>query len=221
MKAVLFASAVALISGAYAQDFTINTPGSLTECEPVLLQWTGGTPPYFLLDVSFLHYRGIFSNLSMRIVDLEHLPSVYNSGSPSTNAETLTTTNSTSFTWTVNIASGQSIGFNIVDNTGAEKQSAAVAIQAGSSTSCVGQSVSGSAGATTSAATTGSGSASTTGSGSSSTTAKSTGSSSGSPSSTSAAGSSTTSSSSNGASSQAAQLGAAGFIGAAIAALLA
>ncbi|KAJ3871736.1 hypothetical protein F5051DRAFT_422868 [Lentinula edodes] len=195
MKAVLFASAVALISGAYAQDFTINTPGSLTECEPVLLQWTGGTPPYFL--------------------------SVYNSGAPSTNAETLTTTNSTSFTWTVNIASGQSIGFNIVDNTGAEKQSAAVPIQAGSSTSCVGQSVSGSAGATTTAATTGSGSASTTGSGSSSTTAKSTGSSSGSSSSTSAAGSSTTSSSSNGASSQAAQLSAAGFIGAAIAALLA
>ncbi|KAJ4494960.1 hypothetical protein C8J55DRAFT_554563 [Lentinula edodes] len=203
MKAVLFASAVALISGAYAQDFTINTPGSLTECEPVLLQWTGGTPPYFL------RYM------------LQSLPAVYNSGAPSTNAETLTTTNSTSFTWTVNIASGQSIGFNIVDNTGAEKQSAAVPIQAGSSTSCVGQSVSGSAGATTTAATTGSGSASTTGSGSSSTTAKSTGSSSGSSSSTSAAGSSTTSSSSNGASSQAAQLGAAGFIGAAIAALLA
>ncbi|KAF8825129.1 hypothetical protein HHX47_DHR7000604 [Lentinula edodes] len=197
MKVVLFASAVALISGAYAQDFTINTPGSLTECQPVLLQWTGGTPQQPL---TFC---------------------VYNSGAPSTNAETLTTTNSTSFTWTVNIASGQSIGFNIVDNTGAEKQSAAVPIQAGSSTSCVGQSVSGSAGATTTAATTGSGSASTTGSGSSSTTAKSTGSSSGSPSTTSAAGSSTTSSSSNGASSQAAQLGAAGFIGAAIAALLA
>ncbi|KAJ3734305.1 hypothetical protein DFJ43DRAFT_1064593 [Lentinula guzmanii] len=192
MKAVLFASAVALISGAYAQDFSINTPGSLTECQPVLLQWTGGTPPYFL--------------------------SVYNSGSPSTNAETLTTTNSTSFTWTVNIASGQSIGFNLVDNTGAEKQSGAVPIQAGSSTSCVGQSVSGSAGATATAASSGSGSsASTTGSGSSSTAPASSGSSS----STSAAGSSTTSSSSNGASSQAAQLGVAGIVGVAIAALLA
>ncbi|KAJ4477180.1 hypothetical protein J3R30DRAFT_3483083 [Lentinula aciculospora] len=191
MKVALFASAVALISGVYAQDFTINTPASLTVCQPVLIQWTGGTPPYFL--------------------------SVYNSGSPSTNAETLTTTNSTSFTWTVNIAAGQSIGFNIVDNTGLQKQSAAVSIQSGSSTDCVGQSVSGSAGASTAAASTGSGSSTTgTGSSATATSAKSTGSSS----STSAAGSSTTSSSSNGASSQAAQLGAAGFIGAAIAALL-
>ncbi|KAJ3865311.1 hypothetical protein EV359DRAFT_63285 [Lentinula novae-zelandiae] len=206
MKAVLFASAVALISGAYAQDFTINTPIS-DESLKIFFQWEFDGVPTCSSPVDWWN-PGIFSNLSMRIVDLKHLPSVYNSGSPSTNAETLTTTNS------------QSIGFNIVDNTGAEKQSAAVPIQAGSSTSCVGQSVSGSAGATTSAATTGSGSASTTGSGSSSTTAKSTGSSSGSPSSTSAAGSSTTSSS-NGASSQAAQLGAAGFIGAAIAALLA
>ncbi|KAJ3839282.1 hypothetical protein F5878DRAFT_131579 [Lentinula raphanica] len=133
MKAVAFASVVALVSGALAQDFTINTPGSLTECEPVLLSWTGG--------------KG----------------AVYPSGSPTTNLETLTTTNSTSFTWEVNVASGQSIGFSVLDSTGEQKQTAAVPIQAGSTTDCLNQSLSGSAGPTSSSS--GSGSATSTGSG--------------------------------------------------------
>ncbi|KAJ3820306.1 hypothetical protein F5880DRAFT_1589227 [Lentinula raphanica] len=186
MKAVAFASVVALVSGALAQDFTINTPGSLTECEPVLLSWTGG--------------KG----------------AVYPSGSPTTNLETLTTTNSTSFTWEVNVASGQSIGFSVLDSTGEQKQTAAVPIQAGSTTDCLNQSLSGSAGPTSSSS--GSGSATSTGSGT--TTTGTSPNSSGSSTSTSSS-SSSTNTASNGASSQVAQFGVAGIVGAVIGAFFA
>ncbi|KIK63081.1 hypothetical protein GYMLUDRAFT_57828 [Collybiopsis luxurians FD-317 M1] len=217
MKAVLVASALGLISGAYAQ-FSINTPASLTTCQPVLIQWQGGTPPYFL--------------------------SVYNQAAASQTAENLGQQNGTTFTWTVDIAAGQSVGFNIVDSTGTQKQSAAVPIQSGSSTSCVGQSASGSAGSAAPTSTaSGSGSSPTTSAGSgSSATNTGSGSSSyvvlsywaafvsqvyssksaGSSSTGGANPSSTTSSSSgNSASSQTAQFGIAGIVGAAIAALLA
>jgi hypothetical protein len=198
MKAVLFVSASALISGIYAQTFTINTPGQLSECEPALISWTGGQPPYFL--------------------------SVYPQSDPSTTVENLGELNSTSFTWIVNVASGQSVGFNLLDSTGAEKQTAAVPIQAGVSTSCVGQAASGSAG---SAGTTGSnvatgatgGSTSTGSSGSATTTGSSGGASTSAG--TSAATSASASTTSNAASAQSAQLGAAGILGAALLAFLA
>ncbi|KAA1476233.1 hypothetical protein DENSPDRAFT_500350 [Dentipellis sp. KUC8613] len=38
---------LALLPAALA-EFTINTPSGVTECEPVLLSWTEGTPPYYL-----------------------------------------------------------------------------------------------------------------------------------------------------------------------------
>jgi hypothetical protein len=38
--------------------------------------------------------------------------SVYNSGAPTVTAENLGQQNGTSFTWTVDIAAGQSVGFN-------------------------------------------------------------------------------------------------------------
>ncbi|KAF5391645.1 hypothetical protein D9757_002338 [Collybiopsis confluens] len=190
MKAVIIASAVALLSGAYAQDFSINTP-------PLLSNGRVELPLTFC---------------------------VYNAGNPSATAEDLGQQNTTSFTWQVNIAAGQSVGFNIVDNTGATKQSAAVAIQNGSSSSCIGQSASGSAGTAaptsassggSTAAASGSTAASTTGAGSSST------SKSGSSSTSSAAASTTSASNNNSAISQAAQVGVAGVVGAAIIALLA
>ncbi|KAJ6531805.1 hypothetical protein B0H19DRAFT_1272996 [Mycena capillaripes] len=48
MKSVLLAAAFAL--GAAAQQLTINTPPNsiAAQCEPLLIQWSGGTPPYFV-----------------------------------------------------------------------------------------------------------------------------------------------------------------------------
>jgi len=190
MKAVLFAAA--FISSAYAQAM-VNTPANLIECEPASITWSGGTPPYLL--------------------------TVFPAGNSATILQNLGNTNSTSFTWQVNVASGQSVGFAVLDNTGKTGQSAPVPIQAGSSTSCIGQSVSGSAGTTgSSAPTSGSSGSTTTGgsSGSTPTTGSSTGSSAAS------SGSATSSTTpSNAASSHSAQFGAAGLIGAALVALLA
>ncbi|KAE9400236.1 hypothetical protein BT96DRAFT_993242 [Gymnopus androsaceus JB14] len=197
MKAVLFAAA--FISGAYAQAM-VNTPANLIECEPASITWSGGTPPYLLTYVVCYYC-------------------VFPAGNSATILQNLGNTNSTSFTWQVNVASGQSVGFAVLDNTGKTGQSAPVPIQAGSSTSCIGQSVSGSAGTTgSSAPTSGSSGSTTTGgsSGSTPTTGSSTGSSAAS------SGSATSSTTpSNAASSHSAQFGAAGLIGAALVALLA
>jgi len=198
MKAVLAVSVAALFSLAQSQ-VTVNTPPQLVECEPIQITWSGGTGPYFL--------------------------SVFPDGNPSVVLENLSNSSisGTTFTWEVNIASGQSVGFAVRDSTGVTGQSAAVGIQAGTSTSCVGQSVSGSAAAGTtgsSPASTGGSSGATTTAASSSTSgtsaSKSTGSSGSSGTSTSASASTTT----NAAASQSAQLGFAGIV-AAIVALLA
>jgi len=195
MKAVLAVSVAALFSLAQSQ-VTVNTPPQLVECQPIQITWSGGVSPYFL--------------------------SVFPDGNPSVVLENLSNSSisGTSFTWEVNIASGQSVGFAVRDSTGVTGQSAAVGIQAGTSTTCVGQSVSGSAASGTtssSPASTGGSSGATTTAGSTSGTSasKSAGSSGSSGTSTSASASTTT----NAASSQSAQLGFAGIVAALVALL--
>ncbi|KAI0367743.1 hypothetical protein BV20DRAFT_535860 [Pilatotrama ljubarskyi] len=75
---------VALLVAAVSAQFQINTPNPPSQCVPVQITWTGGTPPYFL-------------------------------GPP--------------FTWQTNISSGQSVFFQVTDNTGSVAQSAPVTIQ--------------------------------------------------------------------------------------------
>jgi hypothetical protein len=50
MKSVISSVAVAflLAASAAAQQLTINTPLSVVVCQPLLISWSGGTPPYFL-----------------------------------------------------------------------------------------------------------------------------------------------------------------------------
>jgi hypothetical protein len=117
------------VAGALAQALTINTPPDAVECEPTLLTWSGGTPPYFL--------------------------SVTPGATPDGTAlEDLGQQNGTSFSWNTNIAAGTSVDLTLRDNTGAIAQSAPFTIQAGATTACVGlPQSSGAAGPTAPAAT--------------------------------------------------------------------
>jgi len=115
MKLILarLATAAILAITAAAQDgFTINTPSNVVVCQPILLSWTGGTPPYFL--------------------------TVHDGNNPTGPAiQDLGQQDGTSFTWTVNIAAGTSIGLAVRDSTGASVQSASFPINSGSSTDCL------------------------------------------------------------------------------------
>jgi len=213
MKSVFTSlAAVALfVSGALAQ-FTINTPTNVVVCQPILLTWSGGTPPYFLSVLP-----GSQPNAAA-LVDLGQ-----QSG--------------TSFTWTVNIAAGTSIGLNLRDSSGLVAQSAPFTINSGTDSSCVGKTPSTSAGSATTAAGASSGapaSASAPATGTTPATiatppiattplatTKAAATTTAPPAGSSTAHATTSTSSSNTAPTHAAQMGVAGFVGAAVMALLA
>lgn len=91
-------SAVALAGYVAAQSgLTANTPGSLFECQPGLLTWTGGVAPYF--------------------------PRINMAGSTTSTLEQLPQTSSNSYTWTVNLAQGTTFTFAVADSTGAQAYS--------------------------------------------------------------------------------------------------
>ncbi|KAG6332447.1 hypothetical protein ID866_6639 [Astraeus odoratus] len=115
-----FATFALFVAGALAQQLTINTPSNVVECEPTLLSWTGGTAPYYL--ALFIHTRNSI------------LPGATPNGAA---IENLGQQNSTSVTWVCNIASGTSIGLTLRDSTGLTAQSAAFTVNSGSSTSCL------------------------------------------------------------------------------------
>ncbi|KAF8905106.1 hypothetical protein CPB84DRAFT_1772447 [Gymnopilus junonius] len=116
-----FALIAALVSSAAAQTFTINTPLNVQVCLPVLINWTGGTPPYFL--------------------------SILPAGQPSANALVdLGQQSGNSVTWIANLPVGTGAFLDLRDNTGTLAQSGSFTIQTGTNTSCVGQAASISAG---------------------------------------------------------------------------
>ncbi|KAL8278684.1 hypothetical protein RQP46_008976 [Phenoliferia psychrophenolica] len=105
------AATLALLASSALATLTINTPSSLVACEPTLISWSGGTAPYY---VTVLPGGVISTTLESLVTDL----------------------NITSYTWTVNIA-GVAVTLALKDSTGALAYTAAVTIQAGTSTSCV------------------------------------------------------------------------------------
>jgi hypothetical protein len=114
MKSILALATTAILAiGAVAQDtFTINTPSNVVVCLPVLLSWTGGTPPYFL--------------------------SVHDGNNPTGPAiEDLGSQDGTSFTWEVKLAAGTSVGLSLRDSTGLIVQSAVFSINSGPDTGCL------------------------------------------------------------------------------------
>ncbi|KAI8980168.1 hypothetical protein BD414DRAFT_551040 [Trametes punicea] len=132
-------SAALLIAAVSAQDqnFTINTPNPPTQCVPVQLTWQGGDPPYFL---------AIIPGGQPQAPALQQYPGL----------------TGTTFTWSVNISAGQSVGFEVTDSQGHIAQSAPVTIQSSPDSSCLnGQSGGSSAASGTGATSAASGSAAT------------------------------------------------------------
>ncbi|WRT67880.1 uncharacterized protein IL334_004854 [Kwoniella shivajii] len=109
-------STVALIGAVLAQqanDITIATPPSLTQCEPVLLSWSGGVGPYILTAIP--------------------------GGQPS--AAALATISASeagnSVTWKVNVAAGTEVTVKVTDSRGINQYTSPVQILPGSD-SCLG-----------------------------------------------------------------------------------
>ncbi|KAI0661712.1 hypothetical protein C8Q70DRAFT_966844 [Cubamyces menziesii] len=129
-------SAVLLAAAVSAQDpsFQILTPNPPTQCVPVQIKWNGGSPPFFLVS-------SIFPGDQPQAPSLEQFPNLQSSP----------------FTWKTDIPAGQSVGFQVTDNTGAIAQSGSVIIQPGPSDCLNGTASSGSA------TSTGTGTAATTG----------------------------------------------------------
>ncbi|KAF8627020.1 hypothetical protein AX15_004601 [Amanita polypyramis BW_CC] len=138
------AATVLAASTAFAQSsLTINTPSNAVVCQPLLLSWSGGTGPYYLLGSSLHPFRG---------------------SDPSGQAlEDLGQQTGNSYTWNVNIAAGTQIGLTLRDTSGLVAQTAPFTINPGSDSSCVGKPVSssGSSGTTTPATSGSSGSSGT------------------------------------------------------------
>lgn len=120
--------AASAFTAAYAQGNVpiIQSPASLVTCQPALLSFSGGQAPYYI--------------------------SVLPGGQPSaTPLVQFPVQNGNSYTWTVNLPAGSSYSLQIRDSTGAVNYSSELPVQAGTDTSCIGQSASGSGSSTTGA----------------------------------------------------------------------
>uniref|UniRef100_A0A8H8CLT0 Uncharacterized protein n=1 Tax=Psilocybe cubensis TaxID=181762 RepID=A0A8H8CLT0_PSICU len=155
------ATALCLSAGALAQTSPplVNTPvPNPPVCQPLLITWSGGTPPYFLVRTLFL------PSLLVDLISISILPG----GQPSAPALLdFGQVDGTSLTWRVNFTVGTSLGLVLRDNTGLVSQSAPFSVAAGSDLSCL----SGSGSSSTGSSSTGSGPGSSSSSGSSSTAA--------------------------------------------------
>jgi hypothetical protein len=197
MRSYIFSilSAVLFVAGVSAQ-LTVNTPTNVLSCTPLQITWTGGTAPYTL--------------------------SVHDGSDPNGAAlDTFSNLTGTSYTWSsVNFAANTNLDLTLRDNSGLISQSASFSVQSGGSTSCLNGT---SAVPTTVVATTAASAAATPAAGATGTTPATTGQSKATPSGSSAASSTSKatspSSSGNAAMSTSVSYGAAGVLGAVVAAL--
>ncbi|KAG6908547.1 hypothetical protein DXG01_004180 [Tephrocybe rancida] len=108
-------------------QLTINTPANPVVCQPLLLTWSGGTEPYFLVR-------------TLRSLREKKFDTILPGNQPGAQAlHDFGQVSGNSLTWIVNIAAGTSIGLTLRDSTGNTAQSAAFAINAGTNTDCVGK----------------------------------------------------------------------------------
>ncbi|KAJ7369007.1 hypothetical protein DFH08DRAFT_832948 [Mycena albidolilacea] len=123
---------LASIVGFAASQLTIITPPPPVQCQPSLLSWSGGSPPYIV--------------------------SVVDTANPDPPVIQWTDLTNSSITWVATTPPGTSLLFTIKDVTGTSQNSAVVIEAQGGSTSCLSTSSSGtvSASASTSASASGS-----------------------------------------------------------------
>ncbi|KAJ7494746.1 Endonuclease/exonuclease/phosphatase [Mycena galericulata] len=110
--------AAVLVAGAAAQ-ITINTPSGTdeaAECEPFLITWSGGTPPYFIVSPPF-----VFVETSPQTTPVATF-----------NGET-----GTQQTWTVNATENSQLLFTIRDSNGLTATTGVFGVVAGSGDSCL------------------------------------------------------------------------------------
>ncbi|MER5546483.1 Ser-Thr-rich GPI-anchored membrane family protein [Streptomyces sp. NPDC002589] len=117
MPIVLALSAAAVIGTTAAkasavEGLTINTPSNPVVCQPLTLSWSGGQGPY----------------------RLEVLPGNQPSAPP---LRDLGEQDGTTYTWTVDVPQGTSLGLKLQDSTGAIAQSAPFTVQDGPDKSCL------------------------------------------------------------------------------------
>ncbi|KIJ12819.1 hypothetical protein PAXINDRAFT_14382 [Paxillus involutus ATCC 200175] len=117
MRFITAIAALATVVPAVLGQMTINTPASVTECEPTQFNWSGGTPVYYL--------------------------SLVPAGQPSAPPfKQFPTQSGTSYTWNTDLGSGTSFTISLKDSTGLTAYSDIVTVQAGSSSSCLNSTVS-------------------------------------------------------------------------------
>ncbi|KAH7341549.1 hypothetical protein B0J17DRAFT_647074 [Rhizoctonia solani] len=122
-------SFLALVAAVVAQSLVINTPASVVQCQPAQVTWTATNTPVFV--------------------------SIIPGGQPGAAAlQDFGQQTGQSLTWTVNIAAGTSITFQLRDSTGAVAYSSPISVQASSDSSCLGAQASTSAPATSAVAST-------------------------------------------------------------------
>ncbi|CAE6392940.1 unnamed protein product [Rhizoctonia solani] len=120
-------SFLAFVATALAQSLVINTPASVVQCQPAQVTWTASNTPVFV--------------------------SIIPGGQPGAAALVdFGSQTGSSLTWTVNIAAGTSLTFQLRDSTGAVAYSSPISVQGSSDSSCLGAQPSTSAAASTSAA---------------------------------------------------------------------
>lgn len=106
--ATLSLTAIAAAGMAMAQNaFSVNTPATLIQCQPIQISWTGGQAPYF--------------------------PRVTRGGQPNDILKFFPEQTGTSLTWTVDLAAGQPITIVINDSTGNNAATSQVTINQGAS----------------------------------------------------------------------------------------
>ncbi|KAJ7213089.1 hypothetical protein GGX14DRAFT_620134 [Mycena pura] len=102
-------------------NLVINTPAPPDHCEPTLLTWSGGTPPYFL------NYLCVWGSAQL-------VPSVADGNDPTKILESFPTLTSLSITWNVTELVGQACLLVLKDSTGLTQTSAVITVQPGTTT---------------------------------------------------------------------------------------
>ncbi|KAL7411398.1 hypothetical protein BDY24DRAFT_396659 [Mrakia frigida] len=115
MIATLFTALVAAAAVSAQSAITVNTPSAPVFCQPTLLSWSGGSPPYFVN----MNVGGSISEVLEVILD---------------------SSTATSYTWITDIPAGTSITLAVKDSTGLANYAAQVTVGANPSglTTCAG-----------------------------------------------------------------------------------